>query len=183
MPVIIEPKYFISAFMEASKSLENKLLKAWNEPSLYTEIVLGHLKTESLLHDVASILKLKYYTEYWNIDAVFYKNRDEHYPEEPPYAQYLAIVLEHENVASGAYEEVYKLSTYNSPLKVLITYPDKKKHQHYLDEYTEILKKSDVFEDFVTKRKHLMIFGNKNKDKIDWRYYLWTDKGFTEIND
>ena len=64
----------------------------------------------------------------------------------------------------------------------MITYPDNKKHQDYLDDYTEILKKSDVFEDFITKRKHLMIFGNKNKDKIDWRYYLWTSEGFTEID-
>ena len=120
-PTIVKPKHFISGFKKALITYEQKLLDAWDNPSLFTEIVLGHLNDESLLRDVASNLKLEYYAEYWNIDAVFYKSRDKNYSKDTPYAEYLVIALEHENVASGAYEEVYKLSTYNSPLKVLIT--------------------------------------------------------------
>lgn len=182
LAAIIEPEQFVTVFKETSKSFEKKLLDAWNDTSLYTQVMLGHRKNESLLQNVAGILELEYYTEYWNIDAVFYKNRDKNYPDEPPYAEYLSIVLEHENMAPGAYEEVYKLSTYNSPLKVLITYPDSNKHEVYLKEYSEILLKSDVFDDFTTDRKHLMIFGEKIKDQLKWRCYFWTENGFKEIN-
>lgn len=77
---------------------------------------------------------------------------------------------------------MYKLSTYNSPLKVLITYPDSNKHEKYLDEYSEILIKSDVFDDFADKKKHLMIFGNKIKDSIQWYFNLWKGDRFSIID-
>ena len=168
--------------MEASEATELELLNYWNDSSAYTKIVLGHGQPDSILHKVARTLRLEYYTEYWNIDAIFYEKRDEDYQGEKLYAEYLTIVLEHENKAGDASEEVYKLSTYNSPLKVLITYPAKNNHKEYLDKYSKILTKSDVFGDFATKRKHLMIFGYNNKNQILWPGYLWNGQEFDEIN-
>ena len=137
----------------------------------------------SLLHMVAEILKLKYYREYWSLDAVFYKKKDERF--EPPYlcAEYLPVVIEHENSIDGSYLEINKLSIFNSPLKVLITYPEGQDKNAYLNTYAEMLKKADIFDDFSTRRKHLVVFGTKEDKRTLWDFYVYKNGNFSLIPD
>ena len=168
--------------MEASEATELELLNYWNDSSAYTKIVLGHGQPDSILHKVARTLRLEYYTEYWNIDAVFYDKSDGNYSQKAIiYAEQLTIALEHENDSGGAFEEMYKLSTYNSPLKVLITYASPGKQPDRLKDYKEILKKSDIFFDFATLRKHLVIFGSRSGNKVNWTYHIWDGEDFKDI--
>ena len=116
------------------------------------------------------------------MDAVFYTTFYEKNGKElmnPSYscAEYLPVIIEHENNMGDSSLEMNQLSIFNSPLKVLITYPegrnkDKKKDVH-LNAYAEILKKADVFDDFSTKRKHLVILGSRGNGEIFWEFFVY----------
>ena len=130
---------------------------------------------------VAEILNLRYYREYWSLDAVFYKKKDERF--QLPYlcAECLPVIIEHENSIDGSYLEMNKLSIFNSPLKVLITYPEGQEKKAYLKTYAEILHKADIFDDFSTKRKHLVVFGTKENEKISWEFLVYKNGDWINI--
>ncbi|HRR96449.1 MAG TPA: hypothetical protein P5150_06965 [Candidatus Ratteibacteria bacterium] len=179
--IIITPELFKNVFLLALTDFESKLVKYWDTPGEFTKIMIGKtLSDKSMLHLMADILKLKYYREYWSLDAVFYEKEDkEHFQLPFLVAEYLPVVIEHENAISGSCLEMNKLSIFNSPLKVLITYPETEDKNKYLNWYTEILKKADIFDDFSTKRKHLLIFGYKKEEKTFWEFYTYQNKTFS----
>ena len=74
-----------------------------------------------------------------------------------------------------------KLSIFNSLLKVLITYPEGQDKNAYLNAYAAILKKADIFDDFSTKRKHLVVFGRKENKRTSWEFFLYKNRDWSNI--
>jgi hypothetical protein len=183
--IIISPEVFAHAFFLLQDDFESKLVESWEYPGRFTNKMIGRKADDkSFLHMVADILNLKYYREYWSLDAVFYKKEDkEHF--QPPFlcAEYLPVVIEHENSIDGSYLEMNKLSIFNSPLKVLITYPEEQDKNKYLDCYAQILKNADIFNDFSTKRKHLVVFGTRQDNRTSWEFYVYQNGKFSLIPD
>ena len=146
--LIIIPEQFREKFIHVVSRYEKEIANLWyNSPEKYTSLMLGEKNSGGLFREVADELHLNYYQEYWTLDAVFYESKDiEYFPENSVFANYLSVVLEHENYIATTYEEMNKLTIFNSPLKVLVTYPNKENEiDKYLSEYAEILQSADIF--------------------------------------
>jgi len=180
---IVTPMEFRDAFIEIVQREENQLFNLWRKVTEYTSFMLGTNSKDDLLRQVAGKLSLKYYKEYWHLDAIFYDRLDKKHFEQPnaTYAEYICVALEHENAITRSCEEMNKLSVFNAPLKILITYPpSKSEEEKYLSEYRAILQQSAIFNDFSTSRKQLVVFGYKN-NSIAWNFYLYNRTKFEPI--
>ena len=173
MTRIVSPEEFNAAFLGVAKRHKAAIVAAFFDPPKYTRLFLNE---NGVVADVAKKLGLKYHPGCWGIDAVMYERYDterlgEGWPEQ------LTVVIEHENVVGGdrwgVHKEVNKLSTYNSPLKVLVTYPYMKPRQDRLKGYADILRRADVFNDFTTHRRHLVIYGLWAEPDVCWESYVY----------
>jgi len=64
------------------------------------------------------------------------------------------------------------------PLKVLITYAaEGAETESLLRRYEGIMSDADVFNDFATLRKQLVIFGTPRTMR-EWRFYVYESDGF-----
>jgi len=71
-----------------------------------------------------------------------------------------------------------KLQSFNVPLKVLITYAaEGTETDSLLQRYEKVMSAADVFNDFDTLRKQLVIFGTPNTVR-EWRFYAYESDGF-----
>jgi hypothetical protein len=43
------------------------------------------------------------------------------------------------------------------------------------------MREADVFSDFSTLRKQLVIFGSRDGNKVNWGFYVYKDGGFFRI--
>jgi len=67
-------------------------------------------------------------------------------------------------------------------LKVLITYAqDSTVRNFHLTRYAKIVQGADLFGDFATLRRQLVIFGSIANDVITWHFYAYESSGFQEI--
>jgi hypothetical protein len=175
----ITPELFKEKFDEVIKlqHISPRISTEWNNWKVYTGIILGEV-----VPLIAEKLGLSSYNkDYYWLDAVIYEELDEvHFKNGTTYAKYIAVAIEHENDSKSTVVEMNKLQIYNSPLKVLITYPGHEdKIDNLLSMYTRIMESSDVFSDFSSHRKQLVIFGIKSKDdKVDWIYYVYEGSRF-----
>ena len=182
--LIISPKLFKEKFVSVIGNYKTEIANLWYKAPDYTLLMLGeNNKSGGVLPEVAEELNLKYFREYWTLDAIFYESKDiEHFPQNSVVASYLSIILEHENVIATTYDETNKLSNFNVPLKVLIAYPHKESDiKEYLFNYAQILQNADTFSDFSTLRKHLVIFGELKDAEPSWRFYVYKNAKFSEV--
>jgi hypothetical protein len=177
---IITPNIFRDSFDKIIKkpTIESNILSNWNNSKVYTDLMRN-----VILPNIASDIDLLYYThkDYYWLDAIFYEYKDsEHFDKDLTYAKFISIAIEHEHVHGGTQVEINKLQLFNTPLKVLITYLGSNSTEgKLLDKYNNIISDADIFKDFSTHRKQLVIFGRKNKlgNSVDWKYYLYTGNG------
>jgi len=73
-----------------------------------------------------------------------------------------------------------KLTIINSPLRVLITYPHGNSTR-YLNDYLKVIEDADTFNDFSSKRKILVIFGELEDEHITWYFHQYFENKFTTI--
>jgi hypothetical protein len=118
-----------------------------------------------------------------DLDSIFYSERDnEHFGSTVTYAKCISIAMEHENEPRGTAIEINKLQLFNASLKVLITYVQKPKERSlYLDRYMKIIQGADLFDDFATLRRQLVIFGSLTDQTVSWHFYAYETSGFREI--
>jgi len=178
--VLITPEAFKEKFLDVAKERETQIIELGKEDKNYTELML---KNDGIIANVAFHLGLEYYREYWTIDAIYYRRKhNKYFSSRATYAEYLSVAIEHENLAHTAHVEINKLSLFNCPLKVLITYPlNEKNAMALLDEYSDILVKADIFKDFADNRKQLVIFGYFEDEKVHWKFHVYRGDGFTRI--
>lgn len=117
--------------------------------------------------------------EYYTLDGMLYEERGmDDTGKYATYANWVSVAIEHENDASRAQETMNKLQLFNAPLKVLITYSALGAATDFLlRKYENIIKASDVFNDFATLRQQLVILGTP-KAVAEWRFYAYEDGGF-----
>ena len=183
---IISPIDFKKSFQSVARESEQDMLRCWTSGSQFTTLV-----RKQVLLNVARKLELEAYCEkdyYW-LDAIFYEEKDNvHFAVDRVYAKYISVALEHENTpfAKGCDTavEMNKLQLFNTPLKVLITYANGAKAKELLDKYARIMISADVFSDFTTQRKQLVIFGppgNNPPARINWSYHVYEQGRFIQI--
>ena len=136
----------------------------------------------SVCKEIADILDLRYCLEYWNIDAVLFAKLHTKYIK-PKYecVEYISVAIEHEHNGSRAHEEINKLAIINAPLKVLITYIERADVTRSLEEFSEMIRTADIFSDFSTTRKHLVIVGFCEHNSLQWGFYVFNNGVFTSI--
>ena len=187
MNTLITPEDFMTKFNSVVNKYAITLRDKWNAPNKFTKIFLGEKFSGGIMRELAKNLELRYYREYYTLDAIFYKRKDEGISDKSAegalYAESICIALEHENNVNSSYIEMNKLAIFNTPLKVLVTYPSgKQKAEKFLTQYASILTKADIFSDFSTLRRHMVIFGKLNKDrKPIWSYYVYKNKRFIPL--
>ena len=135
-----------------------------------------------LLASLAQTLGLEYRREFYGFDVVFYQGEVQRRRWRAPAR--ILVVLEHENDAFAAHEELYKLSWIAAPLKVLITYPPGRiDERQMLDSYSRLLQELDVQE----MGQLMLIFGLPGRYPAwaDWKAYLYSDKlaSFEKLGD
>lgn len=180
----VTPKKFKSAFLQVVSAYQDRILDLWREPKDFTNLMMGDNKTNGVIGNIANKLGLQYHEEYWSIDCVFFKKRDSKNFKPGTFAEYLAVALEHENYIKTSTIELNKLSILNTPLKVLITYPTypiDKTAKDYLSSYADILTNADIFSDFSSLRKHLIVFGVKEKNNVSWTFYQYLNGKFIAV--
>jgi hypothetical protein len=130
----------------------------------------------SIIATVANEMKLTYWREYYGLDGVFYENASSALSSVGEYARYFTVIFEHENDTKTSYIEMNKLTLFNAPLKVLITYPPKNKKAtgNIIEKYSEIVQEADV----PNSQRHMVIFGIRNNEKIEWENYLYENGKF-----
>ena len=175
----ISPQQFKDAFLQAAFTFQSDIFERWDALPERTDMML---KTVSPA--IAQILNVQVYPgDYYTLDSIYYTERDtEHFPETSYHAKNICVALEHENNITKSVEEMNKLQLFNTPLKVLITYnPHASERADQLARYTKILRDADVFGDFATHRRQMVVFGDKQEAKVHWQFYVYETTGFQEI--
>jgi len=154
------------------------MIDLWENPGDYTSLMC-----HEMLPAIAKDLSLQCFWEYYGkVDAIFYEEKDtENFPRDSVYARYLSVALEHENIIGGTHVEMNKLQLFNTPLKVLITYAMPADHQCFLQRYSRIVQTADIFNDFASLRKQLVIIGSISSDRVLWNSYVYGCSGFTAL--
>jgi hypothetical protein len=166
--VIITPSAFKSAFLSVVMARSERMLAEWRNP---TDAMLS--PQGGILQEMAKRLHRKYFREYWKLDAIFYEKKDElYFSQDATFAENISVAIEHENPATYTHIEMNKLGLFNTPLGVLITYPGRNAGK-LLEQYADILKRSDLFGDFGKKRRKMVVFGKQANRKIQWSFYLF----------
>lgn len=175
----ITPLQFKEAFQQTVSNAEADLITRWHTAKDYTSLM-----REKILPAIGPLLGVQVYSgDYYTLDCIYFTERDtEHFGAHTTYATYLSIALEHENDIRGTAIEMNKLQLFNAPLKVLITYcQDASERGAYLQRYNKILRAGDIFGDFATLRRHLVIFGSRQDAAAKWNFYAYEPSGFQEV--
>jgi len=185
---MISAEAFIKVFFEVIKKEQNNLDaklgrvdKNRSRTELYTEYMM-----DTVLTAIAEKLDCRYEKEKYKLDAVYYSKKENS-------NRYFHVAIEHENYGGHAHEELEKLSLFNVPLKVLITYLyyGEDNVEDYLERTAKpIISEMDYFKDFADKRRQLLIIGRRNPyetmenqseiHRINpaWTSYIWIGNEF-----
>lgn len=173
MTRLVSPEEFGKAFLAEAKHYRPQIETTYMYSPEWTDLILG--ESSGLLAAVSKRLGLQYCSEYFRIDAIMCEKIDaDNFRKDDWWAaEQLAVVAEHENNYLGAEKEINKLTIFNSPLKVLITYPSRKGAGRCLATYADVVRRADIFSDFTTHRRHLVILGFPQGDDVRWESYVY----------
>lgn len=172
----ITPKDFRNAFEEVMKSERDAFRTAVGfEPKSYNYFIRSNI----LPKIARSLGLLSWNKDYYSLEAMFYEERGtDNLGNHAPYAKWISVALEHENSGQKSHALMNKLQLFNAPLKVLITYADEGADtETLLRRYEKIIGAADVFDDFTTLRRQLVILGTP-KTVRKWRFYAYESDGF-----
>jgi hypothetical protein len=172
----ITPREFRNAFVAVMKAEhENFRTAVGFEPKSY-----NYFMRSAIFPKIAKHLGLLAWNkEYYTLNGMFYEERGTNKSGNyTAYAQWISVALEHESKASKTPDEINKLQLFNAPLKVLITYAaEGDETDSLLRSYESIMSAADVFNDFASLRKQLVIFGTPRTVR-EWRFYAYESDGF-----
>lgn len=180
---LITPEAFKAAFLKIIKYRQEELFSPWDDKTRYTQIMLGG--ESSLFGKMAAQLGFRYCTEYWFIDAVYYTEADQEHPH--VYAKGISAAIEHEIDRKSIYNELYKLTIINTPLRVLVTYPASRGDSDeagIVDYCNKIVRGADILGDSGNSRHFLIVLGcvdNPEPNQWRWRFFKFGASGFTEL--
>ncbi len=173
------PLEFYNAFWEVASEQTGSLLDCWMNYQDFTSLMRSRMFPE-----IARRLGVCcYQRDYYTLDGIFYRERDDkNFPEYMTYAKFISVALEHENDAGRSQVEMNKLQLFNTPLKVLITYPTKRDpSEKLLAKYEEIVSGADIFNDMSTLRRQLVIFGSRKDERPIWEAFVYSQGKFVPV--
>ncbi len=190
---VVQPSDFAAAFSKVVKKRKRQVDQFWNpwNAKSYTALFLDN--DDSILRDVARRLHLKFKGPWWTLDGIFYEEVDIDFPSGWDMAKFISVAIEHENFSGRAAYQTNKLSIFNAPLKVLITYPassgkrGQDKSQLLLNRCGDVVDGADVFRDFSRSRRQMIILGDDDVSEdnpsgtLRFRYYVYDHKTFVEV--
>lgn len=160
---------FYKAWYESVKEYQDLLSKIWRKNPAYTSQIFAQ---NGILHAVAQKLQLLYYSNYYYLDAVFYKPEDV-IKENEFWFRDIRIAFEHENnFRSGLYKEVSHLLTTNADLKVLVSYPNGEINDE-LEYLHSIISKSRQAKKISDDQSFLVILGYE--EKFSWEGWIYNE--------
>lgn len=175
----VSPLAFFTAFQDVTSELAQPLHQAWPRCKDLTNLMRSEIFPRVADHLGLNCCASDYYT----LDGIFYVDIDnKHFAANTAYAKFIAVALEHENDAWTTAEEINKLQLFNTPLKVLITYPESAAHaRRLLGKYAEIIGDADVFQDITSLRRQLVIFGFWTGSP-SWQAFAYAGGSFRAID-
>lgn len=169
MPNKITSVNFYKAWCESVEDQQELLSKVWRENRIYTNQIFSQ---EGILNAIAQKLELLYYSNYYYLDAVFYKPEDV-IKENEFWFRDIRIAFEHENnFRSGLYKEVSHLLTTNADLKVLVSYPNGEINDE-LDYLHSIISKTRQAKTISDNQSFLIILGYE--EKFEWQGWIYNE--------
>ncbi len=200
--MIITLSQFKKAMDEALEKHEEELTLTWDKLSFgeYTAVWERNGEKSGVYQSLAKKLGMKWHGQYWNLDAVFFKEWSKH--SDGFGASFLSLVIEHENQCDTSPQEINRLLAASASLKVLVTYPysdyvqeSPKEHtdektisqtigsdsgQKWLNKY---VKQIEIFDDIwpghSAQQRYVVIFGGEDKNKKSvWKYYIYRQGEF-----
>jgi hypothetical protein len=179
---LISSRLFFDIWKQITNDNKQVLLDQWQNYKNYTSLIKG--SENSILSQIAIKLNLFVYEkDYYSVDAIFF-NADDLCPkiqDKTYWFRNLQIAFEHENnFYSGLYQEISHLIILNSPLKVLVTYPDNIEHgEKELEYFTEIIKGNRNELQFSEKEEILVIYGFR--EDFSWHGYIYKSEGWLKL--
>ena len=172
----ITPRQFRNAFVAVMESERESFRAA---VSFETKSYNFYMRTTIYPRVSRQLGLLSWNKEYYTLDGMLYEERGlDDTGKYASYANWISVAIEHETESARAIEKMNKLQSFNSPLKVLITYAaEGVATDSLLRKYENLVKSSDVFNDVATLRQQLVILGTP-KTVREWRFYAYEDDGF-----
>lgn len=195
------PKLFdADAFIAAWKEFTNAFVsghpawqKAYQDNASWSKLFLGGKKSTSKGSPIGDFFSEKHDFRYRTEDGSFdialstAKNYNElpiHLDDSVFYPRTYDIIIEIENYAESAWQEMTKLTWVRCRLKVLITYHFNKdeskwdtENEMLIKSFETIIKQSgeNIREDDRTE--YLLIIGNDKYNTLNWKYVKFDSKG------
>lgn len=195
----ISEERFFEIWKKVCKEKEADLVKAWEDWKKYSDVVLGHGNSESVVCGIKNgLTEYELQQEYYSCDVVYYSDKD--FIKQNPLSRYnqksprdincvwlktIRIHLEHENDIKNSWQEITQLCVMpGRELNVLVTYPNNEgDSKNIINAYKSILSgndscKSDSF--------HLLVIfgfleGTSGKKSIEWKGWKWNGTELNEI--
>lgn len=170
------PRDFRDAFLAVMKERHD----SFRDAVLFDAKSYNYFMRADLYPRIARHLRLlSWGKEYYTLDGAFYEERETEYVRSnAAYAKWICVAIAHESDVRSTYKEMNKLQLFNVPLKVLISYAAEGfETDLLLRKYEKILQAADVYDDFATMRRQLLILGTPKTAK-DWRFYAYEADGF-----
>lgn len=189
---------FIECWKQFTAKNKSKILKVYDQPSERTKLIIGAKRSAnegSLLGNFMQKFygekEYGYRSEDGSVDLSFYKNEfltgvmDMHIEDRAgdlsldKYPKYYDVLIEQENVIERAYEEMHKLTYFNSNLKILITYiwdVDKKgerweyAHERLCQNFESIIKQANARYPENGENTYLLITCQRIEGELHYKF-------------
>ena len=186
--VAVSPKQFKAAADNVFEMYDGHLRYYWRSSKKFTNLVWGAKSSKTqgrmLYRAIADELGLCMQQEYWDVDAVYYRKAcDLANASARERASILSVALEHENGYDGSCTDMNRLLYCTALLKVLVTYPERRKYypaskfyeKDVLSSYAKQIKIVDAnLPNFSRRQKIIALFGYRQRYKpMVWRYHLY----------
>lgn len=176
----VTSKIFYQAWITVVEEKRLELLDKWSNFKAYTDLIVH--SNDSVLISISERLKIKCYNkDYYSVDAVFYFDEDcvPRTKSDSWWFRGLRIAFEHENnFNSGLFQEASHLLIINCELRVLVSYPNKRRDDE-LKYLHEVINGSRNSEDISAKENFLIIFGYG--DTFRWEGLVFKKEGWKVI--
>jgi len=176
----VTSNFFYQAWITVVEEKRLELLDKWNNFKEYTDLIVH--SNNSVLISIAELLEIKCYNkDYYSVDAVFYCDEDR-VPQtkfDSWWFRGLRVAFEHENnFNSGLFQEVSHLLIIDCELRVLVSYPNRRRNDE-LKYLHEVINGSRNSEDLSAKENFLIIFGYE--DLLRWEGLVFKKDGWKVI--
>lgn len=178
-------KAFRSQWEEDKHSREEDINEAYNGPwQNWTKFMLGikdRNSQDAFFYRVLQKLEKKdidFAREWYTLDAIYHRCESVYKEDYPPC---MDVLIEHENNYEQMEEEMWKLSMFRSPLKVLVSYDWDEKEKttphrmsvlkNKLDKLADMARQIDGNWKEAEDTEYLIVIGNRNADDdIIWKF-------------